>query len=151
MKQASAAASQAFRDLPCYCGRVLLAARAITRLYDEELRGAKIEVTQFLILWLIANFGPMTQKQLAERMAAEKTTVSRNLRLLHRRRWLVRQTGQDRRSRLVSLTASGRRQLQRAQPFWERAQQRLRAEMPQPQLQALCEVLPVAVEAALRA
>jgi len=143
--------TEAFRALPCYCGRVLLTARAITRLYNDELRSAGIEATQLLSLQMIADLGPMTQNQLGERMAAEKTTISRNVKLLEKRRWLTVEPGQDRRCRLVSLTAAGRRQIEKARPHWERAQQRMRAAMPQPQLTALYELLPTAADAALRA
>ncbi len=141
----------AFRALPCYCGRVLLAARALARLYNEELRPAEIETTQLLILEMLAAMGPMTQRQLGERMAAEKTTVSRNLKLLQQRRWISVEAGEDRRCRLLSMTAAGRRQMEKSRPFWENAQRRLRAAMPSGQLAAASELLPKLTEAALRA
>jgi DNA-binding MarR family transcriptional regulator len=151
MNRALPSPGQVFRALPCYCGRLLLATRAITRLYNDELRPAGIEGTQLLILHTLADWGPMTQNQLGERMAAGKTTVSRNLKLLQKRRWLAVEEGEDRRCRLTSLTESGRRQIKKARPYWERAQQRMQAAMPRAQLEALFDLLPVAAEAALRA
>ena len=90
------------------------------------------------------------QNQLGERLAAGKTTVSRNLKLLQKHGWLEVAEGEDRRCRVVSLTAAGRKQIKKAQPYWERAQQRMRAAMPEAQLKALHDLLPIAVEAALR-
>lgn len=143
--------SEVFRSLPCYCGRLQLASRVISRIYNDELRQADIEATQFMILRLIADLGPMTQNQLAERTAAGKTTISRNLKLLQRRRWLTSEEGEDRRCRLVSLTAAGRRKLDAAQPYWEQAQERIRASMSPAQLEAFFGMLPAVTEAALTA
>ena len=137
--------------LPCYCGRVLLAARAMTRLYNDELRSAGIEATQLLILQMVADLGPMTQGQLGERMAAGKTTVSRNVKLLQKRRWLAIDEGEDRRCRLLALTETGRSQIQKSRRQWKRAQQRIRAAMPARRLEAFFGLLPEVAEAALRA
>ncbi len=151
MSEALPSVSQVFRTVPCFCGRMLYAARALSRLYNEELRRAGMEATQFGILQMVARLGPMTQNQLGDRLAAGKTTVSRNLKLLKKRGWVDLAAGEDRRCRMVSLTDAGRRQTKKAQPYWERAQQRLRAAMPEAQLKALHDLLPFAAEAALRA
>jgi DNA-binding MarR family transcriptional regulator len=140
-----------FRAVPCFCGRVLLVSRAMTRLYNDELRAAGIEATQFSMLQLLSHLGPMTQNELGERMAAGKTTVSRNVKLLQSHRWVDVEEGEDRRSRVVSLTEAGRKQMRKATPYWERAQKRIRAAMPEAQFKALSELLPLAAEAALSA
>ncbi len=123
----------------------------MTRLYNDELRPAGMEGTQLLVLQMLAELGPMTQIQLGERLAAGKTTISRNVKLLRKRRWIAIEEGEDRRCRMLSLTEAGRAQIRTARPYWNRAQQRVRAAMPKAQLEALFELLPVAAEAALRA
>lgn len=150
MRQPLPLPGAAFRAIPCFCGRMLLAARAMARLYNDELRHANMEATQFGILRMIAHLGPMTQNELGERLAAGKTTISRNLKLLARHGWIEVSEGEDRRCRIVSLTSAGRKQLRKAQPCWERAQQRMRTAMPEAQLKALQDLLPIAAEAALR-
>ncbi len=121
----------------------------MARLYNDELRRAGIEITQFSMLQLLSRLGPMTQNELGERMAAGKATVSRNVRLLERRDWVVIEEGRDRRARVVSLTSAGRAQVRRTRPYWERAQKRIRAAMPARRLKALHDLLPVVTEAAL--
>lgn len=101
-------ASQVFRTVPCFCGRMLVATRAMSRLYNEELRRAGMEGTQFGILQLIARLGPMTQNQLGDRLAAGETTVSRNLKLLQERGWVELAEGADRRLARGPRGAGGR-------------------------------------------
>lgn len=151
MKRDLPTVSESFRALPCYCGRLLLAARAMTRLYNDALRPAGIEGTQLLMLQMIADLGPMTQGQLGERMAAGKTTVSRNVKLLQKRRWLTIEEGEDRRCRLLSVSEAGRAQIRKSRPYWSRAQQRVRAALPAGRLQTFFGLLPEVAEAALRA
>lgn len=141
-----------FNAIPCFCGRVLLAARAVTRLYNDELRSADIEVTQFSVLQMLNHLGPMTQNQLGERTACGKTTISRNVKVLQSRGWISIDEGdEDRRQRVISLTDSGRKQLKKAQPYWHRAQQRITQAIPATKLEALSQLLPLATEAALKA
>jgi len=49
--------------------------------------------------------------------------------LLRRQGWVRVRHGKDRRERLFRLTKEGRQQLAMAQPYWERAEQRLRREL----------------------
>jgi DNA-binding MarR family transcriptional regulator len=130
---------------------VLLASRAVGRLYNHELRKAGIEITQFGTLMLLNRLGPMTQNQLGERMAAGKTTISRNIKVLERCGWVSIEEAEDRRHNIVSLTEEGRRQIKKTEPYWRRAKERLEAAIPAAQLAALRDLLPVATEAALKA
>jgi DNA-binding MarR family transcriptional regulator len=131
---------------------LLLASRAVSRLYNDEIRKTGIEITQFGMLELLNHLGPMTQNQLGERMAAGKTTVSRNVKLLERQGWVsIEEGGDDRRRRVVSLTEGGRKQLKKTRPHWQRAQERIEAAIPAEQLKALRDLLPMATEAVLSA
>ena len=118
---------QVFRQVPCFCGALLVAARSVTRLYNEELRSAGIEVTQHAILMVLRALGPVPLGALSERLAVDKTTISRNIKLLQRHRWVTLDRGQDARERLVSLTDAGAAKLDKARPRWDRAQNRMRA------------------------
>jgi len=144
-------AAQVFRAIPCFLGRLLVAARAMTRLYNDEMRAVSLEITQFSILQLLQQLGPMTQNQLGERLAASKTTVSRNVGLLEKHGWVSVEVGEDRRAKVLSLSNRGRLLLEKAEPLWERAQARFRAEISGAQLRALQDLLPTVAEAALRA
>ncbi len=106
----------------CACLNARKAARAVTQYYDEVGRPAGIRATQFSQLALAAGRGPITVTAMAEFLVMDRTTLTRNLAVLERRRLLRVIPGEDRRERLVSITAKGRRVLAEAIPLWEEAQ-----------------------------
>jgi DNA-binding MarR family transcriptional regulator len=61
--------------------------------------------------------------RLAGHLGLERTTFTRNLRLLQRNGLVEVQRGEDARERLLSLSSAGERALQDAIPHWQRAQQ----------------------------
>jgi DNA-binding MarR family transcriptional regulator len=104
-----------------------VAARAVTRLYNEELRPCGIEATQHGILMMLRALGPTPLGALGERLAVDKTTISRNVKVLERHRWVTAVRGEDARERVISVTSAGAAALDKARPYWERAQKRMRA------------------------
>ncbi len=116
-------------ELACACAAVRRTARAVTQLYDETLRAHHIEGAQFALLAMIGQSGECTQAALAERFDFDKTTISRNMRLLARKKWIEFARGEDGRERRVRLTSAGRTRLAAAKPAWRAAQERLRGAM----------------------
>jgi DNA-binding MarR family transcriptional regulator len=113
-------------DLPCACQNLRRVTRIVTRIYDQELRKAGVEVTQFGLLTALAATGQANQKRLSAGFAMDSTTLTRTLAVLRKRGWVQVKPGKDRRERLFSLTPAGKRQMVEAQPHWERAERRLR-------------------------
>lgn len=111
----------------CICLNLRMSARAISQIYDEELRPVGIRVTQFSLLRAIERLGPVTFQRLAEALVLDETTMPRSLRLLQKDGYIRIEAGEDRRERLASLTAAGRAVLELALPHWRRAQERIRA------------------------
>jgi len=60
--------------------------------------------------------------QLAEATVTDRTTLTRNLRVLQQGGLIRIQEGEDRRSREVTVTPRGRAAVAKATPCWERAQ-----------------------------
>lgn len=116
-------------ELACACAAARRTARAVTQLYDEILRAHHIEGAQFALLAMIGKSGECTQASLAERFDFDKTTISRNLRLLARKKWIEFARGSDGRERRVRLTPAGQKRLAAAKPAWRAAQDRLRSSM----------------------
>ena len=112
-------------ELPCACQNLRRLTRIVTRIYDQELRKAGLESTQFGLLTALGSTGEVNQNRLSAGFAMDSTTLTRTLGLLLKQRWVQVRRGEDRRERLFSLTQAGKRQLEAAQPFWESAQQRL--------------------------
>jgi DNA-binding MarR family transcriptional regulator len=113
-------------QLPCACANLRRAARAVTQLYEEELRDSGLRATQFTLLQALGTSGAITQGRLGELLSLDSTTLTRTLRPLVKRGWARSLPGRDRRERYFQLTAAGQRELERARTQWERAQQRLR-------------------------
>lgn len=114
-------------DLPCACANLRRAARAATKMYNQELRASELELTQFTLLMTLDLAGQITQKTLGRLLAMDSTTLTRTLSFLVERGWISSNAGEDRREKLLNLTATGRRKFQQTQPYWERAQKKLRA------------------------
>ena len=115
--------------LPCACASLRRAARAVTQLYDDELRPAGLNTAQFTLLSALARGAPMSQGLLGRLLAIDSTTLSRTLRPLEAKRWISVEPGEDRRERRLELTGPGRAALDEATPAWERAQHRLRSRL----------------------
>jgi DNA-binding MarR family transcriptional regulator len=116
-------------DLPCACQNLRRVTRVVTRIYDEELRRAGLEVTQFGLLTALAATEEANQKRLSAGFAMDSTTLTRTLGLLLERGWVRVKRGTDRRERLFRLTQAGRQKMAEAQRHWERAEQRLRTKL----------------------
>lgn len=118
--------------LPCACANLRRTARAVTRMYNHELRATGLELTQFTLLMALGITGESTQGNLGKLLALDTTSLTRMLRLLTKREWISVRRGDDRRQRLLRLTPSGREKLEQSQPHWERAQRRLQRGLGEP-------------------
>ena len=144
-------AAEALFPLPCACQNLRRASRAVTRIYDEELRKAGLEITQFGLLTALAIMGEANQKRLSAGFAMDSTTLTRTLALLREEGWVRVKPGRDKRERLFSLTPAGRRQMAKAQPNWEAAENRLRQSLGEADWQSMKESLLRLTEAAITA
>jgi len=116
-------------ELPCACQNLRRLTRVVTRIYDQELRKAGLEITQFGLLTALAATGETNQKRLSVGLAMDSTTLTRTLGLIRKQGWVRVRRGKDRRERLFGLTRAGKRQLTAAQPCWERAEHRMQQEL----------------------
>ncbi|MCB1036348.1 MAG: MarR family transcriptional regulator [Acidobacteria bacterium] len=112
--------------MPCACAILRRAARAVTQLYDRELRKSGVSPPQLTLLQALSKTGEVTQGALGELLALDSTTLSRTLKPLEQMGWISNRPGRDRRERWLALTADGRNQLERSQPAWDQVQDRLR-------------------------
>ncbi|MGP8233051.1 MAG: MarR family winged helix-turn-helix transcriptional regulator [Methylovirgula sp.] len=107
----------------CNCLAVRQAARRITQLYDRFLAPSALRTTQFSILSWLSRAGPMSIHALAQAMVMDRTTLGRNILPLERERLIaVRQSTEDRRSKLLHVTPEGLARLKEANAGWKQAQ-----------------------------
>jgi DNA-binding MarR family transcriptional regulator len=111
--------------LPCVGTSLRRATRAVTRLYDRELRESGLRSTQFTLLQALQIAGEVTQGRLGSILSLDSTTLTRSLQALIEAGWVKETRGDDRRERYLQLTPSGRRKYEEVKPAWRRAQNRL--------------------------
>jgi len=119
--------------LPCACANLRRAARAVTRMYNHELRATGLELTQFTLLMALNITGEITQGDLGNLLALDSTSLTRMLKPLARRGWIEVKTGKDRRQKLFRLTSKGREKFEQSRPYWDRAQKRLEKALGEPE------------------
>jgi len=117
------------------------AARAVTAQFDAQLRSTGLRATQLNLLMAVETGAATTITDLAEILAMDRTTMTRNLRLL-RDRGLV-EPGR------ILLTAKGRRSAAIALPLWEQAQARFVESLGSQRWESLIDEL-AAAKAAIR-
>jgi DNA-binding MarR family transcriptional regulator len=109
----------------CACHKVRIAARAVTRAYDQALRPVGLRSTQFTVLVAASVAAGIPLNQLATVLGLERTTLTRSLGGIEKE-GLVRVERVDGRTRSVVLTQLGKDRLDLALPLWNQAQQNLR-------------------------
>ena len=113
----------------CACHKIRMAARAVTRAYDDALRPVGLRATQVALLAAVAVEGAMSIASLARLIGMDRSTLTRNLSPLEKEGLVAVGSEGWRRSRTLGLTAKGRSRLQKAVPLWEEAQKRLKQEL----------------------
>ena len=111
--------------LPCACANLRRTARLVTQLYEQALRPAGLTGPQFTLLQTLKLAPGISQKQMAELLGIDSTTLTRTLALLRKRGWVNAQPGTDRRALRLGLTRVGQKEYERALPYWQSAQKRL--------------------------
>jgi DNA-binding MarR family transcriptional regulator len=106
----------------CACFNLRKAARAVTQLYDEYLRPTGLRATQLTLLIAARGVGPVAISKLAKGAVLDRTTLTRNLKVLEKKGLIRTETGLDRRAREVTLTDLGHKALIKAMPLWVKAQ-----------------------------
>ena len=94
----------------------------MTEFYDGIMAPSGIKATQFTMLGAVALMGPAAVTRLAEHLALDRTTLTRNLKVLAEQGFVEISAGADRRERVVSLTGEGQAAIERATPVWHEAQ-----------------------------
>jgi len=110
------------RGRECAFANARLLGRVVTTFYDEALKPIELRASQLALMWAVLACEPVEMGRLGEVTQTDQTTLSRTIDKLRRAGLVDVEAGQDRRVRLLRLTARGRRQFARAMPLWEAAQ-----------------------------
>lgn len=125
----------------CMGMHVRRASRIMTQVYDAALRPVGLVLNQFTLLVSIHLLESTPITRLAQELFTDQTTLTRNLKLLEKRGLVAIEPGEDRRVKLVSLTAKGQVVLAQAFPLWEQAQAEVMQQFGQQKWQTLLSLL----------
>lgn len=116
----------------CLVLNTRMAARAVTRRADRKLRPFGVTAAQFTILGALERRPECSVTDMAQTIAMDRTTLSRNLDLLERH-GLVSSKAADRgNGRICSLTGTGADLLSTILPVWRASQAELRDLLEKP-------------------
>ncbi len=110
----------------CLVLNTRMAARAVTRRYDRVLRPFGITAAQFTILNAINSRPDRSVTEMAQSIAMERSTLSRNVDLLARKGLVQRCEASKGNGRLCTLTEAGSSLIVALVPLWRQAQSEVR-------------------------
>lgn len=112
----------------CLCLHLQRAARAAARRFDDALKPLGLTNGQFSVLMSLNRPDPPSMGAVATLLAMDRTTLTAALKVLERRGLVTtRADHQDKRSRLLTLTAAGADLLVQALPIWRRVHAEIEA------------------------
>jgi DNA-binding MarR family transcriptional regulator len=106
----------------CVFRHVARTSRAVTSTYDATFAPFNLTAGQFDLMMTLQLAGPQAVGALAKLAAMDASTVPRAIKPLVVKGLLAVRQGEDRRQRIISLTPSGRKRVQRAATAWEKRQ-----------------------------
>lgn len=106
----------------CVCFNLRRVTRVVTQYFDAEMRRHGIRSTQGTLLAALHATGTSTMAELSEILGMERTTLLRNLQPLQRDGLVTVEGGGHGGPVELSLSAKGRKQIEKLLPAWESAQ-----------------------------
>tara|TARA_B100001769_G_scaffold140684_1_gene110135 strand:- start:273 stop:707 length:435 start_codon:yes stop_codon:yes gene_type:complete len=108
----------------CLCTNIRKSARNISQKYNEHLKqsGEKINANQVSILVTLSQIENKTISELSNQLKMERTTLTRNLKILDKSGWIKTDYGSDGRMKFLKLSKNGKQVLNKILPHWKKAQ-----------------------------
>jgi DNA-binding MarR family transcriptional regulator len=108
----------------CLSTRLRLAARVITKVYDDALRPFGVTSSQMALLAMAAGCEILRQAEVSTQLQMDSSTLSRNLDRMRANGWLEKVAGEDARVHSHRLTDAGKALFEQVMPAWRVAQRR---------------------------
>ena len=106
----------------CLAVRVRLLSRRLSRIYDGALRPLGLTIAQLNVLSVIEVIGSAPAGRVADLLAMEISTLSRNARIMESEGWITIERAERGNGRILGLTSAGLEKLRAARPAWASAQ-----------------------------
>lgn len=130
----------------CGCEGIRRTARTVTQHYEGALAPAGVRATQFPILVALGSVGTVPLTRLADALAIDRTTLTRNLKKLEERSLVDILPAADGRLHLVALTEVGGRVLRESLSRWSEVQASVEERFGKDRLQHLLGELSALME-----
>ncbi|KQW70859.1 hypothetical protein ASE17_18545 [Phenylobacterium sp. Root77] len=106
----------------CFGHRSRKAARAVTRAFNLRLKTFGLNISQYVLLGVIARGEHRTIAAMAEEVGVEPSALVRNLKLLEARGLVAGEGGRGRGGRQLAITSAGADLIMTTIPAWRQAQ-----------------------------
>lgn len=106
----------------CIGYRIRMLSRIVSRIYDDCLRPHGVRFSQMNILTTVVLKGPVQPVDVGRLLSIEKSTLSRNVRVMEENGWLKSEPSPSGVGHRLLITKKGERLYQAAAPAWRRAQ-----------------------------
>jgi DNA-binding MarR family transcriptional regulator len=116
----------------CMVLNTRMAARAITRRADRKLKVFGITSAQFTILGSMANYPGRSVTEMAHAIAMDRTTLSRNLKLLELKGLVSTAPAARGNGRIGAVTPAGTKIIENVSPEWRNFQAEVRVALTAP-------------------
>lgn len=126
----------------CYCRDLRYITSQVTRLYDQRLKEVGITCQQYSALVHIRSMEPVSVTELSRKMGLDRTSLSRNLKIMEKNYLIEDQEGAGR-SRRIMLSGHGKKILAQAQIAWKRAQTDFEQLLSREQMEHLHELIDI--------
>ena len=113
----------------CFGHRSRKTARAVTRTFNQRLKPFGLNISQYVLLGVIARGEHRSIAAMAEEVGVEPSALVRNLRLLEARGLVAGEGGRGRGGRQLAVTPQGADLIEQTIPAWRRAQADLAARL----------------------
>lgn len=126
--------------------RVRKLSRLVSKRYDAELAPLGIKATQFSLMQHLGRSEPVCASVLSAQMAMDPSTMTRGLKPLLEKGWVVQVAGIDSRQHVLRLTPEGWQALVEAGVRWKAVQASMRELLGPLELEALHSAIDRACE-----
>jgi DNA-binding MarR family transcriptional regulator len=106
----------------CACFNLRRASRLVTKRFDEAFRVFGLKATQLSVLMAISYAPCQPLSKLASNLGMDRTSLTRNLKILHDKGLVLAEDSDDKRERRIGISPEGERLLKDVFPIWHRVQ-----------------------------
>ena len=106
----------------CACMNLRRTARLIGQFYDQHLQPRGLRNTQFSLLVMLRTLQPLSITDLANNLGMDRSTLTRNVKVLQKDGLIEERKSKDARVRLLALTDKGSAVIDQNIPYWQQAQ-----------------------------